>query len=77
MAHVQSDVVRFEGRNRTETKRRALSYWIEKQDELQLSLREFLGGCTANAEGTEICFEMPAKQPAPKGLSRLARAFGF
>ena len=68
---------RFEGRSRTATKRKALSYWIENQDALQLSLREFLGGCTASAEGTSIVFRMPA--PEEKRLrdraARLVRGF--
>lgn len=77
MTHVRNDelaVVRFEGRNRTETKRKALSYWIENQEQLQLSLREFLGACTASADGSHISFRMPAKPSAPK-FTRLVRAF--
>lgn len=75
--HHEDAAVRFEGRSRTETKRKALAYWIDHQDRLRLSLREFLGGCAATPDGLVISFRMPtgrsrARARAASGTENLA-----
>ena len=55
-----ASVIRFEGRSRAEAKRTALTFWIENQDSLSMSLREFLEACRTSGEGTEILFCKPA-----------------
>ena len=62
----------FTGRTRAETKRKALAYWVDNQESLGLTMREFFDRCSLSADGTMIVFLMPVKAPAP---SRLLAAF--
>jgi hypothetical protein len=54
--------VRFNGRNRAETKRKALAWWVANRDELKLSIAEFLGACSITADGTAMTFKKPEEK---------------
>ena len=56
--------IRFTGRTRAETKRKALGYWVDNQDRLQISMRDFLARCTMSPDGTTIVFA--SEQPQPR-----------
>ena len=61
--------IRFTGRTRAETKRKALGYWVNNQDRLRISMKEFVQRCAMSAEGTTIVFnEEVQKEKRPLWL---------
>jgi hypothetical protein len=46
----------FSGKNRAEAKRRALSYWYQHREKLNLSLRDFFARCRLSADERTIIF---------------------
>ena len=51
--------MKFNGRDRKDVKRKALSYWHSNSRELGLSLREFLKYCRLGATERTIVFSKP------------------
>ncbi len=49
----------FNGRDRADVKRKALSYWASNSGRLGLSLRDFLGRCRMGADERTITFSAP------------------
>ncbi len=49
----------FNGRDRADVKRKALSYWASNSGRLGLSLRAFLGRCRLGVDERTITFTAP------------------
>jgi hypothetical protein len=49
----------FNGRDRADVKRKALSYWASNSGCLGMSLRDFLGRCRLGADERTIIFSAP------------------
>ena len=49
----------FNGRDRSDVKRKALSYWAANSDRLGMNLRDFLGCCRMGADERTIFFTAP------------------
>lgn len=65
----------FTGRTRAETKRKALSYWVDNREKLALSMREFFERCSLSADGTAIVFH-PVERTTAARFPLLARLRG-
>lgn len=63
----------FTGRNRAETKRKALAYWVDNRDTLRLSMREFFDRCSLSADGTAMVFHHRAGARPRSPIRLLAR----
>lgn len=48
--------VNFNGRDRVQVKRKALDYWYDNRDKLQLSLRDFFSRCRMSRDERTITF---------------------
>ena len=46
----------IEGRNRADTKKRALSFWFKNRAVVDRDLKGFLANCRINANGTRIVY---------------------
>ncbi|RME54832.1 MAG: hypothetical protein D6795_03750 [Deltaproteobacteria bacterium] len=46
----------IEGRNRADTKKRALSFWFKNRTHVNQDLKGFLAHCRINPEGTRIVY---------------------
>lgn len=51
--------VNFSGRDRVSVKRKALDYWYDNRDKLQLSMRDFFSRCRMSRDGQTITFSAP------------------
>ncbi|MFH0900586.1 MAG: hypothetical protein V2A73_08150 [Pseudomonadota bacterium] len=49
-------IIEFNGRDRAQTKRKALDYWYQHRDSLKLSLRDFFMRCRSSSDGLKIIF---------------------
>jgi len=63
-------IIRFTGRTRAETKRRALDYWVANQDKLGIPMRDFLARCAMSPDGTLIVFRQGEAEPRLRWLRR-------
>ena len=48
--------VNFSGRDRVQTKRKALDYWYHNRDTLRLSMRDFFSHCRMSPDERTITF---------------------
>lgn len=48
--------VAFNGRDRAHVKRKALDYWVQNQNLLRLSMRDFFERCRLSPDGRAITF---------------------
>jgi hypothetical protein len=50
--------VNFNGRDRVQVKRKALDYWYDNRDKLQLSMRDFFSRCRMSRDERTITFSI-------------------
>ncbi len=53
---VPTPTVKFKGRTRADSKRRALNYWYQNRDTLRLDLRTFFDQCRLQPDDSTIVF---------------------
>jgi hypothetical protein len=47
----------FRGRNRHETRKKALDYWFANRDQFNCKMKDFLQKCSTDPSGRIICYK--------------------